>query len=309
MRSAMLAAVPKPVVSVPLVLVEPREPFTSAEDGLPVYHAEDLEHCVADWDVVHESIQARLWSQAAIAAQVDVEYGKASIKEFAERVGRKQRWIRGIAKTYRTFENGKRLPNCDFGLHYLSAGYSDPYEAIRVAQDQKMTYRELERWIKLRQRAVETDEEEDVFEDQPVEDESVLLQNIELAQRLLRGVEAQIKSPYVAKYITGVIEELDWELCEVTKAPAKISQRVLSLVLGGCQRRDQIAKRARLTPAQTDQYLQHWAGRGRIEEREEGGRKQGQKGSMPTFWVDVAEPRGNVDIYRPKVEYADNSDL
>lgn len=301
---------PSPVV-VPFVKKKRKEPFTEANDGLPVYSYESDEKASEDWDGVNESIQVRLWSQASIAAAIVVVRGEKSLDSFAESKKLTGRWVRGMAKTYRTFENGKRFPNCSFYVHYVAAKAINPVRAVQLAHDEGMSGRQLDRWIKLGEGATDlaiAAGQADEFEDRDVQDDPVIVGDIELALRMLAEIKPNLKSDYVGRYIDDAIEQLDWELVEFTKAPAKVSQRVLSLVNAGCSRRDEIAKRAKLSVPETTKYLDHWVAEEKLEERKEGRRQPGQKGDTVPIWVPAGTPLADARLacienrYEPIIE-------
>lgn len=301
--------------------------FTFTKDGAPVYHGKTYEEHSEDWDAVDDLASGAQWALAAIAASLEVKHGEATIATFASDKGRSSRYIQGLAKTYRAFvEKSRRLPKLSFWHHYTAAEAQNPAKALNFAHDKNWSTRELERWIKLekskpRQHTVtviepatkQRDAEIEEWEEESLssEEEAEIRSGIEEGLRGLAQVKGRITSHYVLRLVNGWIEELEWELIQVTDAPSKISDRVRSLIRSGCYVREEITRRAKLEPHQTDRALSYLAERGEIEKRKQGGKTEVARGERTVLWMPVDAPVGSdfqMPGYRPIVEYGDEED-
>jgi hypothetical protein len=121
--------------------------FTAAKDGLPIFHGVTYEEHLEAWRHVTESVECRMWALAAIVASLERSRGAAAVVEFAKDVSVSKSRLYSMAKTYRAFENSKRLENRSFHLHTVAAEADNPVAAINKADSHGWTTRQLERYI------------------------------------------------------------------------------------------------------------------------------------------------------------------
>jgi len=312
--------------------------LTFGRDGLPVFNGATLEEHVSAWTQIDESLQCRFWAMGAIAASLVSKHNEQTIATFANHplVKRSPRRIRQYAQTYRAFQNGNRFPSLSFRHHSVAATTNNPVRFAQLAADKGWSVQELEKWIKLNEPNRQTprlvglpspgaptlsgsvtvigdlldpDVEEAEQEDSELSAEEVeqLRAEIEKSLRVLSALRDGCQSPYlVSRYIGGWIEELDWELAEITKAPGKFSERVMSLINAGCYVKEQIAARARGSVIDTQQALDLLKKQRKIERRKQ--RKTQMARGLPTYlWMPVDMPAGSdLDLGgRPSFESED----
>ncbi len=120
-------------------------------DGLPEFQGETYDEHVEAWRAVNESGQNHLWALASIAASLVGKlgrYDKKIVARFAYDVLRSTHHIYRMAKTHTVFKIVDRSTILDFTLHLIAAVYADdPGEAIKQAELQGFSMRDLKRWI------------------------------------------------------------------------------------------------------------------------------------------------------------------
>jgi hypothetical protein len=121
--------------------------FTPTKDGLPVFHGATYEDHVEAWKHVNKSVECRLWALGAIAASLVAKYGDGTVKKFAGEV-RLSRWrIYEIADTYKKFEKSERSQILSFHHHTVAAKAAKPTEAIKKAEDNEWSTRQLDHYV------------------------------------------------------------------------------------------------------------------------------------------------------------------
>lgn len=294
--------------------------FTFADDGLPIFLGETYEEHSDAWDEVDRSVWDGQWKLAAIAASLETKRGEKTVRDFAyaKKIGAST--VRGYARAYRVFGKSGRIPFVPFSLHVLAATAKNPVRALKVANDREMGYRDLKRWIYMGEgrgsrevtkalpprpsardshevidvgtTAIDIDDEPISIEDEELSDEerAAIRSDIELGLRLVAAARSRIQSSVILRYFASLEEELDYELEAVTKLPGDITDRVESIIRGGCWLSDQIMKRARIkTPSELDRVCQGLEKAGKIKWSREGKRKHG---TAPEMWMPSDMPDG-----------------
>lgn len=118
----------------------------------PVYQGgPSIEEHADAWETVDRSLQNHFWYLGAIAASIDRSYGRGSIKELAEQVGKSPERIYQLLRTYKAFE-GKDVSGQLTFTHYQYAADSDnPDYWIRRAHEEMMPTGKLLELIKGKQ--------------------------------------------------------------------------------------------------------------------------------------------------------------
>lgn len=117
-------------------------------DGLPVFHGESYEEHVSTWLEVDSSVQGHYWMLGAVAASLIKRYGEDVTGKFASDVGASRDRIWRYARTYRAWENLQRSNLLSFQHHTIAARSDDPQRALEVAEDEQLSTRELEEFVK-----------------------------------------------------------------------------------------------------------------------------------------------------------------
>ena len=299
------------------IVTVPNTNFAVDPDGMPIYLGTTEDQIAEDWDTVYTGFDQNLWELAAIAAKIVTVYGENNIGKFAYAHKTSGSWIRQLAKTYRTFENGRRISMLSFYHHLTATNATNPVKAVKVAHDREYSTRELKDWIykgegrnspgqaKALGSATKEPEPEAItvegesecenfsLEDEPMtdEDRSSLLADIEMGLRLTVAAQVRVKTKFVQRYFTNLQEELDYELKELTKAPEKMSERIESLIRGGCWIPSEIMRRAKINSNQELNYIcRQLESDQKIKWSRERKRKHG---TAPAMWMPFDMPDGD----------------
>lgn len=117
-------------------------------EELPTFKGTEYEDHVNTWLDVDRSVQGHYWMLGAIAASLVKEYGEDAIGKFAGDVGASKQRIWRYARTYRDWENFQRSNILSFHHHSVAGRSDDPQRAIEVAEDEQLSTRELETFVK-----------------------------------------------------------------------------------------------------------------------------------------------------------------
>ena len=132
----------------PKVIQMKRPPLLAQRsDGSWEFRGHSFDEHVQCWQKVDEEAEECLWRQASIAASLVTKYEEKTVARFAHEVRKSARRVREVAQTYRAFQNGERSPILSFHHHTVAAHADDPVEAIKVAEDNELSTRELDRYI------------------------------------------------------------------------------------------------------------------------------------------------------------------
>lgn len=336
MTTSLMERSHDPVVGPPALVTH----FAVAEDGLPVYLGETDDDFGEDWDAVSNDVTRNLWQLAAIAASIVTKYGEGNISRFAYEHRTSASWIRKLAKTYRAFENNRRISILSFYHHLEASTAKNPVRALKIANDREMSTRELKRWIYMGEgrnqrqernqlppapsandkpvtitvepeKADDDDDQEDIsIEDEEVaeEDRSLLLADLQLGLRMCSTALGSMKTRYLLRYIENLQQELDWELEQLTKSATTLADRVESLIRGGCWIPAQIMQRAKINSMpELNRICQKLEKEGKVKWSRERKRKHG---TAPEMWMPSDMPDGNEfevarSSYEPDVEYGE----
>lgn len=143
-------------------------------EQLPVFTATEYEDHVNSWLDVDRDMQDCYWKLAAVAASLVSKYGEDVMGKFGSDVGSSKRRIQEYARTYREWEKRERSRILSFHHHTLAIKADDPQKAIEAAEDEQLSTRELEAFVKTgelpnREEIAETKEVENVEEPSPYE--------------------------------------------------------------------------------------------------------------------------------------------
>lgn len=117
------------------------------EDGFWEFRGDTLERHVEVFRKIDSRVNSAQWAMAAIAFSVSRKYKDSGVEKFAEQVEYSPRHIWRLIRTYKTFENCHRCQNLTFRHHTAAAAYTDPEEALAVAEARGMSSLGLEEWV------------------------------------------------------------------------------------------------------------------------------------------------------------------
>lgn len=118
------------------------------EDEFPVFRGSSYEEHVSTWAQVDRSVQGHYWMLGAVAASLVKKYGDDITGKFASDVGASRDRIWRYARTYRAWENLHRSNFLSFKHHTIAGNAADPQKAIEVAEDEQLSTRQLEEFVK-----------------------------------------------------------------------------------------------------------------------------------------------------------------
>src|SRR5215207_2307134 len=121
--------------------------LSTAVETWPTFSGETWEAHVTTWVALQESMEGHLWQMGAIAASLYEHFGSAAVKEFAAEVNTSWRRVQEYAHTYNEWTGRERSRLKSFGHHTIAARSDDPERWIQVAEDERLSTRELERYI------------------------------------------------------------------------------------------------------------------------------------------------------------------
>lgn len=119
--------------------------FTS--EDMPVFRGESYEEHVSSWLEVDTSLQGHYWALGAIAASLKNKYGEDALAKFGSDVRSSRRRLYEYAQTYETWEKCERSHSLSFHHHTIASRAEDPQLALKVAEDEDMSTRELEEFV------------------------------------------------------------------------------------------------------------------------------------------------------------------
>lgn len=154
----MNAVMTQPSVAIDFPLPDTQgQPFLEKGHGLPVFLGRTYEDHVHAWNEISERLEDGQWKLGAIGASLNTKYGDAAMKQFASDVRLSKSSVYSYIKTYRAYENSKRLEFLSFHHHTVAAAAkkevcgSTPIEALEKAHDgtdgRPWTTRELKEYV------------------------------------------------------------------------------------------------------------------------------------------------------------------
>src|SRR5689334_13116143 len=123
------------------------QPFVEKRHSLPVFLGRTYDDHVHAWNEISERLEDGQWKLGAIGASLDTKYGEGSIKQFASDVRLSKSAVYSYIKTYRAYENSKRLEYLSFHHHTIAAAAENPIEALEKAHDKGWSTRELKEYV------------------------------------------------------------------------------------------------------------------------------------------------------------------
>lgn len=128
--------------------VVPREPLlVERPNAMWEFRGETFDEHVECWGKINEQSEQCLWMQGSVAASLVVRYDEKTTARFAHDVRLSTRRVQEMAQTYRAFEKRERSRILSFHHHTVASRATDPQEAIRVAEDNELSTRELDHWV------------------------------------------------------------------------------------------------------------------------------------------------------------------
>lgn len=258
--------------------------FTTNEKGLPVFLGQTFEEHVETFEGIDKSVDARKWALAAIAASVKTKYNEQTVINFAHRVRHSAAYIYELAITYRKFENSQRSEILSFTHHQIAAHSRIPVKAIRAAEDEEMSTRELEKWIKRQnpptRKAVK---ELETLHEPAVR--SHLEETIGMLK--LRDEAVPGAAPFLHNMYHAMIGQVQWQLDRSVETDCEV---IFEAVEEGNYRKDDIftwlqARGYFMREPEMDQRLTLMCQNRKLRETKEGGKKDMQRGDMVTIYV------------------------
>lgn len=280
--------------------------FTPAKDGLPVFHGKTYDDHKEAWVHVTESIGCRQWALGAIAASLVKKYGDGAVAQLARDVQISKSWVYDLARTYRAFENSRRVENVSFSHHVAASKSSNPRAAIEKAVDSpkgQWSVRQLERFIETGLEPGETSDitasaiaqvalepsEADV-EIRLGEDQGMMAHLLE-AQAVVNALKAKCPLPqFVSDVYDGWTEELAEHLEQF--ALASLRQRVIHAWHKGKYKEAEIAIHTRIPTDEIHAVMKAYEREG-IFEKVKRSKTKMAKGTPPWIWHLVGEPLGS----------------
>ena len=119
-----------------------------AGENLPVFKGTEYEDHVNTWLEVDRSVQGHYWMLGAVAASLVKKYGEDVMGKFGSDVGASKQRIWRYARTYRDWENFQRSNILSFHHHTVAARADEPEKAIGIAEDEQLSTRELDAFVK-----------------------------------------------------------------------------------------------------------------------------------------------------------------
>lgn len=277
--------------------------FTTNDRGLPVFLGTTFEEHVEVFEGIDKSIDGRKWALAAIAASVKTKYNEQTVINFAHRVRHSAAYIYELAVTYRKFENSPRGEILTFTHHKIAAHSKNPQKAIKAAEDEEMSTRDLEKWIK--QQAPPT--RRPVKEIETLHEPAVRAHLEETVAALkLRDEAVPTAAPFLHNMYHAMIGQVQWQL---GRSVEEDCERVFEAVEEGCYRKDDIfdwlqARGYFMREPELEDRLVTMCQNKKLRETKEGGKKDMQRGDMVTIYIpyyaatgdDFSVPR-NKSIY------------
>lgn len=258
--------------------------FTTNERGLPVFLGETFEEHVETFEGIDKSIDARKWALAAIAASLKTKYDEQTIANFAHRVRHSAAYIWELALTYRKFENSPRGEILSFTHHRIAAHSKNPLKAIKVAEDEEMSTRELEQWVKRQKPPTRKPIKEIETLHSPA-----VRQHLESTIEVLKLRDEAVPAiaPFLHNMYHAMIGQVQWQLDRTEEEDA---ERILEAVEEGNYRKDDIFKWLQdrgyfMREPELDDRLLTMCQNKKVRETKEGGKKDTQRGDMVTIYV------------------------
>lgn len=266
--------------------------FITSDRGLPVFMGTTFEEHVNAFEGIDKSIDARKWALAAIAASVKTKYNDKTVERFAHEVRHSAAYIYELALTYRKFENSLRGEILSFTHHKIAAHSKDPLKAIKAAEDEEMSTRDLEKWIKRQdpptRRAVKEIETLHLAAVRTHLEETIAILKT-------RDEDVPASAPFLHNMYHAMIGQVQWQLGRTVEEDC---DRVFEALEEGYRRREEIFKWLQergyfmREPEMMDR-LAHLVQSRRVRETKEGGKKDAQRGDMTTIWMPMYERTGD----------------
>lgn len=301
------AAVTQPTPDMEAIVqtsLDGQQPLFEINDrGLPVFLGQTFEEHVDAFEGIDKSIDARQWALAAVAASVKTKYNEQTVINFAHRVRHSAAYIWELALTYRKFENSPRGEILSFTHHKIAAHSKNPQKAIKAAEDEEMSTRELEKWIK--QQTPPT--RKAVKEIETLHEPAVRTHLAEtIAALKLRDEEVPVAAPFLHNMYHAMIGQVQWQLERTADVDCDV---VFEAIEEGNYRKDDIfdwlqARGYFMREPELTDRLAMMCEKKRVKETKEGGKKDMQRGDMVTIYIpfyaatgdDYSIPR-NVSVY------------
>lgn len=226
-----------PIEAIAQISLDGEKPlFTTNERGLPVFLGETFEEHVETFEAIDKSIDARKWALAAIAASVKTKYDEQTIINFAHRTRHSAVYIYELANTYRKFENSPRGEILSFTHHKIAAHSKNPQKAIKVAEDEEMSTRELEQWVKRQKPPTRKPVPELLTLHQPA-----VIEHLEGTIEVLKARDDAVPAvaPFLHNMYHAMIGQVQWQLGRTEEEDA---ERILEAAEEGNYRKDDIFK-------------------------------------------------------------------
>lgn len=258
--------------------------FTTNKRGLPVFLGKTYEEHVDAFQGIDKSVDARLWALAAVAASLKTRYHEKTVEKFAYEVRHSAVYIYELAATYRKFENSTRVEILSFTHHRIAARAKNPQKAIQAANDEEMSTRELEKWIKRQ----EPPTRKSVKEIETLHLPAVRLHLEETIQQLKnRDEDVPASAPFLHNMYHAMIGQVQWQLDRTVDEDC---DKIFEAIEDGCYRFDDMFKWLQergyfMREPEVEDRLATMVERKRVRETKEGGRKDTQRGEMTTIWV------------------------
>lgn len=273
--------------------------FTPSKDGLPEFHGETYEDHLEAWTHVNESIEGRLWALGAIACSLVTKYGDGTVKRFAHDV-RLSRWrIYEIADTYRKFQKSERSQILSFHHHTVAAKAEKPSEAIKKAEDNEWSTRQLDHYV------------ETGFEPEPkafkpgVALQSVarraLVEHLEtVAMPAILDLKAKCPNPqFVSRFYGQWYQDLKEAKEEIERED--FSESLASAWRNGNRTTADLARVTGQPVSYVSSVLHDLEESGVFEKVERGGETEQARGKNEMIWHLVGEPVGS-SVQIPRVQ-------
>lgn len=258
--------------------------FKTNGNGLPVFLGKTYEEHVDAFQGIDRSLDARLWALAAVAASLKTRYNDQTVQKFAHEVRHSAVYVYELAATYRKFENSTRVEILSFTHHRIAARAKDPQKAINAANDEEMSTRELEKWIKRQ----EPPTRRAVKEIETLHEPEVRAHLEETVKMLkLRDEAVPGAAPFLHNMYHAIIGQVQWQLERTVEEDC---ERIFEAIEEGNYPKDDIlnwlqARGYFMREPELDDRLAVMVQQHQIRETKQGGKKDQQRGDMVTIYV------------------------
>jgi hypothetical protein len=285
--------------------------FTPTKDGLPVFHGKSYEDHKEAWVHVKESMECRLWALAAIAASLIRKHGDGAVVQFAKDMKVGKTWIYDLARTYRAFQNSRRVETLSFSHHIAASRAANPGRAIAKAADGvkgEWSVRELDRYVETGLEPGETSgiTAESIaraaLSDPPVDqdEDRLMMDHLLEAQAAVNALKEKCPRP---QFVSDVYDGWSDDLTEYLEqfALASLKEKVIHAWRTGKFVEPEIAAHTGIPKNEIHGVMKAYQREG-IFEKITRRKTEMAKGTRPWIWHLVGEPIGS--DYEP-VSYHD----